>query len=155
MPKEMALTKGKPKRTKEEQRRYIMSRIKSNDTKIEVRFRKTLWHQGIRYRKNYKSLPGTPDIVITKYRVVIFCDGEFWHGKDWETKKQKLKSNREFWIAKIERNMNRDRNVDCQLQSMGWVVLHFWGKDIEKNLDGCVKVVEEALFQIKPGSIPS
>ena len=145
----------KPKRTKDEQRSYIMSRIKSNDTKIEVNFRKTLWRQGIRYRKNYKRLPGTPDIAITKYRVAIFCDGEFWHGKDWEIKKQKLKGNREFWIAKIERNMNRDRDIDCQLKSMGWVVLHFWGKDIEKSLDNCVKAVKEALFQVKSESTPS
>lgn len=88
-----------------EQRSRTMSHIKGKDTSIEVILRKALWHKGIRYRKNYKKLPGTPDIAITKYRIAIFCDSEFFHGYNWEVKKQKLGHNREYWIKKIERNM--------------------------------------------------
>ncbi|MDR0325500.1 MAG: very short patch repair endonuclease [Oscillospiraceae bacterium] len=140
---------AKSTRTKEEQRHYNMSRIRCTDTTIEAVFRKALWHEGIRYRKNYKQLPGKPDIAITKYRIAVFCDGEFWHGKDWEIKKPKIQSNRDYWIAKIERNMNRDVEVDRQLQSMGWTVLRFWGKDIKKDMAACVDEVKEALLQVK------
>ena len=134
-------------RTKEEQRRYNMSRIRSKETAIETKLRKALWHEGIRYRKHYKLLPGKPDIAITKYRIAIFCDGEFWHGKDWELKKTKIQSNREYWIAKIERNMSRDDEVNNQLKNMGWTVLRFWDKDIKKNLASCVDEVKETIFQ--------
>jgi DNA mismatch endonuclease (patch repair protein) len=68
------------------QRSRNMGCIKSQNTSIEKMLRKALWHEGIRYRKNFKTLPGKPDIVITKYKIVIFCDGEFWHGKDWNNK---------------------------------------------------------------------
>lgn len=139
----------KAARTKEEQRQYNMSRIRSRDTSIETVFRKALWHNGIRYRKNYKPLPGKPDIAITKHRIAIFCDGEFWHGKDWEVKKLKLKGNREFWIAKIERNMNRDKETDRLLYAMGWKVLHFWGNDIKKDIASCVEEVMETIIQAK------
>jgi len=136
-------------RTKEDQRRYNMSRIKSKDTTIETNFRKALWHEGIRYRKNYSQLPGKPDIAVTKYRIAIFCDGEFWHGKDWEIKRQKIKKNREYWILKIERNINRDNETNRQLQNMGWTVLRFWGKDIKKNMSVCVDEVKSAILQFK------
>jgi DNA mismatch endonuclease (patch repair protein) len=132
-------------KTKEEQRSYTMSRIKSKNTSIEVVLRKALWHEGIRYRKHYKKLPGAPDIALTKHRVAVFCDGEFWHGKDWETLKPKLKGNREYWIAKIERNMKRDRETDEALGALGWRALHFWGNDIEKNLTSCVEAVKAAI----------
>ena len=102
-----------------EQRSRAMSHIKGKDTSIEVLLRKALWHKGIRYRKNYKKLPGTPDIAITKYRIAIFCDSEFFHGYNWEIKKQKLGHNREYWIKKIERNMARDRENDFKLIAMG------------------------------------
>jgi len=91
-------------RTPEQIRSDTMRRIRSRDTGIEVRLRKALWHRGVRYRKNYKALPGTPDIAITKHRLAVFCDGEFWHGKDWGERKALLKGNRDYWVEKIERN---------------------------------------------------
>ena len=109
-----------------EQRRKNMQAIKSKDTSIELRLRKALWQSGIRYRKNYKKLPGKPDIVITKYHIAVFCDSDFWHGYDWETRNQRIKSNREYWVPKIERNMERDKAVTRQLQEAGWTVLRFW-----------------------------
>jgi len=131
-----------------EQRRKSMQHIRSKDTSIEVTLRKALWHKGYRYRKNYKKLPGSPDIVLTKQRVVIFCDSEFFHGKDWEVKKPKLLkgTNPEFWISKIEHNMRRDIENDRQLLCMGWTVIHFWGSDIIKDTETCVRVIEEAIF---------
>ena len=128
-------------------RSYNMSRIKSKDTSIEVTLRKALWHAGIRYRKNYPGLPGTPDIAITKHKIAIFCDGEFWHGKDWETKKDKFNTNREFWINKIERNIDRDNEVDRKIRGNGWTVVRFWGNEIEKNLPGCVEEIQDIIFQ--------
>ena len=132
-----------------EQRHRVMSHIRSSNTSIEVLLRKTLWHEGIRYRKNHKTLPGTPDIAITKYRVAIFCDGEFWHGKNWESKKKAFKTNRDFWVSKIERNIARDNKNDKKLENMGWIVLHFWGSEIKNNLEGCVAEVKETIYGIK------
>ena len=131
-----------------EQRRKAMSHIRGKDTSIELRLRKALWHNGYRYRKNYKALPGTPDIVLTKYKIVIFCDGEFFHGKDWETLRQHLENgnNSQFWIGKIARNINRDDEINKKLCALGWTVLRFWGEDIKKHLDDCVKVVEETVL---------
>lgn len=128
-----------------EQRRKNMQAIKSKDTKIEVSLRNALWHLGIRYGKNYKNLPGKPDIAITKYRIAVFCDSDFWHGYDWETRHQRIKSNREYWIPKIERNMQRDKEVTAQLQEAGWVVLRFWEWQIKKDLDECVNLVVRAI----------
>ena len=102
---------------------------------------KALWHHGVRYRLNYKSLPGSPDIAITTYKIAVFVDGEFWHGFDWDNRKEKLKSNRDYWIAKIEENINRDKRNNAALEHMGWVVLHFWEKDVLKHLDDCVETV--------------
>jgi DNA mismatch endonuclease (patch repair protein) len=138
---------AKSTRTKEEQRSYTMSRIGSKNTGIEVMFRKALWREGIRYRKNYKKLPGKPDIAITKHRLAVFCDGEFWHGKDWGAKRDKFQSNKEFWVAKIERNMKRDYETDKQLQGLGWTVMRFWGGDIERDIAACVEDVKAAIFQ--------
>ena len=134
-----------------ERRSWNMSRIRCKDTSIELILRKALWHRGIRYRKNYKLLPGTPDIAITKYRIAIFCDSEFWHGKDWEVlEKRILKGeNSEFWLCKIKRNIERDMEVDRELRGAEWTVLRFWGKDIKKNTDECIKVIEEAIFANK------
>lgn len=131
-----------------EQRRKSMQHNRSENTSIELKLRKELWHKGYRYRKNYKKLPGSPDIALTKQKVVIFCDSEFFHGKDWEVKKPKLQNgkNAEFWINKIERNMRRDLENDQRLLCMGWTVIHFWGHDILKDTDKCVKVIEEALL---------
>lgn len=130
------------------QRHKIMSKIRSKDTSIELTLRKALWHRGIRYRKNYKALPGTPDIAITKYRIAVFCDSEFFHGKDWDKLKLQLEngSNSVYWIKKISRNRERDQDVDKALRFREWVVLRFWGKDIMKHTDDCVKVIEEAIL---------
>ena len=132
-----------------EQRHKIMSHIRSSNTSIEVLLRKALWHEGIRYRKNLKTLPGTPDIAITKYRVAIFCDGEFWHGKNWDVKKKALNTNHDFWVSKIERNIARDNKNDKKLENTGWIVLHFWGNEIKNNLEDCVKEVKETIHGIK------
>lgn len=133
-----------------EQRRKNMQHIRSKDTKIEIILRRALWEKGIRYRKNYRDLPGKPDIVLTKYKIAIFCDGEFFHGKDWEVLKPRLEKgdNSAFWISKISRNRERDDEVNKQLLFRGWTVIRFWGNDIKKCTDECVKVVEEAIFDV-------
>ncbi len=125
-----------------------MSRIKGKDTSIEVVLRKALWRKGHRYCKNCKTLPGRPDIALTQYKIAIFCDSEFFHGKDWEILKPKLQKgkNPDYWIPKIERNMERDVEKDKELLYMGWTVIHFWGKEILHNTDECVKVIEEMIF---------
>lgn len=134
-----------------EQRHKNMQNIHSQDTKIEVRLRKALWKRGYRYRKNDKSLPGTPDIVFTKYKIAIFCDGEFFHGKDWEVLKPRLEksNNSEYWISKIARNRERDDDVNKKLLFMGWTVIRFWGNEINKNIDECVNVIEETILDLK------
>lgn len=123
------------------QRSKIMSKIKAKDSKPEVLLRKALWNLGYRYRKNVKALPGTPDIVYKRYKLVIFIDGEFWHGYNWEEKKLKIKRNRAFWIPKIERNMQRDRINNDLLEESGWCVLRFWAKDILSNTDECINKI--------------
>ena len=134
-----------------EQRRKNMQNIHSKDTKIELALRKALYQKGIRYRKNYDKLPGKPDIALTKYKIAVFCDGEFFHGKDWEVLKPQLErgNNSKFWISKISRNRERDDEVNKKLLFLGWTVIRFWGRDIMKNPGECVKVIEEAIFDIK------
>lgn len=136
-----------------EQRRKNMQHIRGKDTTIEVILRKALWARGYRYRKNYKRIPGSPDIVLTKYKIAIFCDGEFFHGKDWEVLKPRLEksNNSEFWIKKISRNLERDDEINKKLLSMGWTVIRFWGNEIKKNTDECIRVIEETIFDIKLG----
>lgn len=124
-----------------EQRRKNMRAIKSKDTTIELILRRALWREGIRYRKNYKLLLGKPDIAITKYRIAIFCDSDFWHGYEWEERNKHIKSNRDYWIPKIERNMERDRQVNAQLTNDGWIVLRFWEWEIKKQLDKCINEI--------------
>ena len=128
-----------------------MKKIRSKDTSIEILLRKKLWHKGYRYRKNYKLLPGSPDIVLTKYKIAIFCDSEFFHGKDWDILKLRLEkgSNPDFWIKKIERNRTRDWENDKKLLFLDYTVLHFWGKDILKHTDECIQAIEEAIFERK------
>lgn len=130
-----------------EQRRKNMQHIRSKDTEIELILRKALWREGIRYRKNYDKLPGKPDIAITKFKIAIFCDGEFFHGKDWNQLQEKLKNsnNSEYWIKKIQRNINRDYEVDQAIRAKGWLVLRFWGKDIKQDVSMCVKTIKEAI----------
>ena len=128
-----------------------MKSIHSRDTSIELCLRKALWKKGYRYRKNYKKLPGTPDIVLTRYKISIFCDSEFFHGKDWEFLKLRLErgNNPEYWINKIQRNIQRDLEKDHDLQYLGWTVIHFWGKDILSHTDDCIQVIEEAIWETK------
>lgn len=131
-----------------EQRHKNMQNIRAKDTEIEVILRRTLWKKGYRYRKNYCKLPGKPDIVLTKYKIAIFCDGEFFHGKDWNMLKAKLEksNNSKFWIDKISRKIERDEEINKKLIYGGWTVIRFWGKEIKNHTDECVKVVEEAIF---------
>ena len=131
-----------------------MKKIRSNDTSIELKLRKALWHKGYRYRKNCKSLPGSPDIALTKYKIAIFCDSEFFHGKDWEALKLRLEkgNNPEYWIKKIERNRTRDWENDKKLLLLGYTVIHFWGKDIKQHTEECLQVIEEAIWDSKIAS---
>jgi DNA mismatch endonuclease vsr len=128
-----------------EQRRRNMQAIHSKDTTIELLLRKALWERGVRYRKNYKKLIGKPDIAITKYKIAVFCDSDYWHGYDWENRNQRIKSNRDYWVPKIERNMARDREVTEALQRDGWLVLRFWEWQIRKHLSECVESVLQAI----------
>ncbi|MCM1427424.1 MAG: very short patch repair endonuclease [Eubacterium sp.] len=127
-----------------------MQNIRGKDTTIELILRKALWNKGYRYRKNYKKLPGSPDIALMKYKIAIFCDGEFFHGKDWEVLRPCLEksNNSEFWINKISRNRERDDEINKRLLFEGWTVIRFWGNDIKKHIDECVMVVEETIFDI-------
>ncbi len=130
-----------------EQRRKNMQAVKNKDSQIEKMLRKELWSRGLRYQKNCTKIFGKPDIVFKGKKVAIFCDSEFWHGYDWENKKHEIKSKRDFWIPKIERNMQRDIEVTRRLNCEGWIVIRFWGKDIKKNLIKCADVVERMLKQ--------
>ena len=131
-----------------EKTRKNMQKIRSKDTSIEVALRKCLWHGGYRYRKNYKKLPGAPDIAITKHKIAVFCDSEFFHGKDWDLLKSRLEQgkNPQYWIRHIEENMERDRRVEKKLEALDWTVIRFWGNDIKKDLEGCLRVIEEVVF---------
>ena len=127
------------------QRSYNMSRIRSKGTKPEKLLNKALWQAGIRYKTPKKPLPGKPDISLKKYKLVIFVDGAFWHGYDWENRKHSIKSNREFWIAKIERNMQRDQEVNSFYQSKGWTVLRFWDFEVKRELGIVLNSILEIL----------
>lgn len=130
-----------------EQRHKAMSRIRGRDTSIEVLLRKALWKQGLRYRISYKKAPGHPDIAMPKYKLAIFCDGEFFHGYQWESLQEKIRTgdNADYWLPKIQRNMERDAQVNRQLEEMGWTVLRFWGKEIQKDTSGCIEKILEAI----------
>lgn len=127
-----------------QQRSKNMRAIKSAATKVEIILGKALWNLGYHYRKNNKTVFGKPDFTFKKLKIAIFIDSEFFHGKDWETRK-KPQTNAEFWIKKIERNMQRDIEVTTYLESQNWKVLRFWSKEIEKNLDECVALIEHEI----------
>ena len=122
-----------------------MKKVRNKDSKIELLLRSALWGKGYRYRKNVRSVFGNPDIAFIGKKIAIFCDSEFWHGFDWENKKREIKSNSDFWIPKIERNIQRDIEVTRSLQSDGWTVLRFWGNDIRTDLNSCLKKIEDAI----------
>ncbi|EDS73166.1 DNA mismatch endonuclease Vsr [Anaerofustis stercorihominis DSM 17244] len=132
------------KKTKE-QIHYNMSRVKNKDSKIELILRKELWSRGLRYQKNVKDIFGKPDIVFKGKKIAVFCDSEFWHGFDWENRKRDFKSNQDFWIPKIERNIERDIEVTKHLEEHGWIVLRFWGKEIKNNLNKCADIIERTV----------
>jgi len=123
------------------ERSNLMKKIRSKNTRPEVVFRKALWANGIRYRLNVKTLSGTPDIVIRKNKIAIFIDGEFWHGYNWIEKRNRIKNNKDYWIPKIERNMERDKEVNESLTKNGYRVLRFWMSQVYDDLDGCIEVV--------------
>lgn len=123
-----------------------MSRIKSSGSKIEMKMGKALWEKGFRYRKQYRKLPGRPDFVLVKHKLAIFCDSAFWHGyRKMSTKLHNFKSNRDFWIPKIKKNIKRDKLVNGELKKRGWKVVRFWDFEIENNLGKCVKKVREKI----------
>ena len=128
-----------------EQRRKNMQAIKNKDSQIELLLRKELWKRGLRYQKNRTDIFGKPDIVFKGKKIAIFCDSEFWHGYNWEERKKDFKSHQEFWIPKIERNMERDIEVTNKLESEGWTVLRFWGNEIKKETEKCANIIEKAV----------
>lgn len=128
-----------------------MSKLSKKTSKVEKKLAKALWHKGYRYRLNYKELPGTPDIALTKYNIAIFVDGEFWHGKDFEERKKRIKNNKEYWIEKIQENIDRDKRNDRLLIEKGWIPLHFWSKDILHNLDGVISEIEDYIDSFESG----
>ena len=131
------------------QRRKNMQRVRSKDSQIELKLRRALWHAGFRYRKNVREVFGCPDVVFLRLKIAVFCDSEFWHGFDWENRKHDFKSRRDFWIPKIERNIARDREVNARLQSEGWTVLRFFGRQIQRDVDECVRAVAETVARRK------
>jgi len=132
-----------------EQRSKNMRAIRSKNTKMELLLAKALWAQGIRYRKNDKSVFGVPDLTIKKFKIAIFVDSEYFHGKDWETERYRIKTNREFWWNKIEANKRRDQAVNTILVNNGWKVLRFWSRDIRKNLNLCIDQINAVIAKQK------
>lgn len=128
-----------------QQRRKNMQAVKSKGTKIEVKLGKALWNMGLRYRKNDKSIFGKPDFTFKKYKIAIFCDGDFWHGKDWEIRKFDHKTNIDFWISKIDKNIQRDQLVNETLNAQHWTILRFWESDINKDLESCIELILEIM----------
>ncbi len=122
-----------------------MQAIKSQGTKDEILLARALWSKGYRYRKNDKTVYGKPDLTFKKYKVAIFVDSEYFHGKDWESEKYRIKSNRNFWWPKIEGNIKRDQIVNEKLVSDGWRVLRFWSGEIRKKLENCILKIEREL----------
>lgn len=127
-----------------EQISYNMKCVKAKDSDIELLLRKELWSRGLRYQKNVKTIIGKPDIVFKGKKIAVFCDSEFWHGYDWDNRKNDIKSRRDFWIPKIERNMQRDIEVTNALTESGWIVLRFWGKEIKKHIEECADTIQQA-----------
>lgn len=129
----------------EEQRHKNMQAIRNKDSGIELMLRKELWNRGVRYRKNVKDVFGHPDLAFKGKKVAVFCDSEFWHGYDWEKNRDAIKTRRDFWIPKIERNMQRDLEVNETLGKAGWTVIRFWGKEIKKDVGRCADIVIKTL----------
>ena len=137
-----------------EVRSRTMSKIKGKNTKSELILRKELWRRGYRYRINVKTITGSPDIAIKKYKLAIFVDGEFWHGYNWETKKDKIKNNRDYWIPKIEKNIKRDKEINQALKNDGWTVIRFWEQEVLNSLNECLKKIIPHCQSDKQMAIP-
>jgi DNA mismatch endonuclease (patch repair protein) len=131
------------KKKSPEQISFNMKQVKNKDSQIELALRRELWHRNMRYRKNVNTIFGKPDIVFTGKKIAVFVDSEFWHGYQWEIRKDDIKSNQSFWIPKIERNIQRDVEVTEHLKNNGWLVLRFWGKDIKHDLTACADKIEQ------------
>lgn len=129
-----------------EQRRKNMQSIRSKATKDEVLLAKSLWQRGHRYRKNDKNVFGKPDLTIRRNKIAIFVDSEYFHGKDWDREKYRIQTNRAFWWSKIEGNIQRDKQVNKELNKEGWKVLRFWSKEIRNNLAYCINKIEKELL---------
>ncbi|MBK0383282.1 very short patch repair endonuclease [Pedobacter sp. SD-b] len=136
-------------------RSKIMGKIKAKNTKPEVLLRKALWKLNVRYRIHQKNIFGTPDLVIKKYRLAIFVDGSFWHGYDWGKRKEQWKKNKAFWVPKIERNIQRDLEVNKKLEDAGFTVMRFWDFEIEKNLNHCINQIMLYIEAAKEHNIPA
>ena len=136
-----------------EQRRKNMQAVRPSGSKIETALAKALFAQGLRYRKNDRTVFGNPDLTFKKYKLAVFVDSEFWHGKDWEKRKFDHKSNQEFWLTKIERNIQRDNEVNEKLIAEGWKVIRFWGKEITKNLDTCINKIQKTINETERKNI--
>lgn len=131
------------------QRSILMSKIKSSNTKSELLLRKALWNKGLRFRVNNKSLPGRPDLSIKKYKLVIFVDGEFWHGYNWKSKKLKIQSNKDYWINKIEGNIERDKKINQYYSENEWKIFRFWEHQLLTSIEDCTI---EILHFLKKGT---
>jgi DNA mismatch endonuclease Vsr len=136
-----------------DQRRKNMQAIRGKRTRIEEKLSKALFALGLRYNRNDKTIFGKPDIVFKRLKIAIFCDSEYFHGKDWEKEKHRIKTNTEFWHKKIEENMLRDQQVTAELLKNNWKVLRFWGKEIEKNIDFCIGKIIKAIEERKHGQL--
>lgn len=122
-------------------RSYNMSRIKGKDTTIEVALSKALWHRGLRLRKHQRGIYGHLDLSSKKLKIAIFTDGDFWHGFDWEKRKDNIKSNTEYWVPKIEKNMDKDSEVNHHLLSEGWLVIRVWEHEVKKDISGTADMI--------------
>lgn len=135
---------NRPEATNEAVRRTMKGNTKK-DTTIELTLRRALYKRGVRYRKNVKTILGTPDIAIKKYRLLVFCDGDFWHGNSYHS----VKSHKQFWDEKIKRNRERDLEYTIRLRDEGWTVLRFWESDIKNNIDDCIQQIIDAITNAK------
>lgn len=127
----------------------IMSAVKSKNTRPELALRRALWSRGLRYRVNMKSLPGKPDVAFTRAKIVVFCDGDFWHGHNWVIRglpslEVELERYTQFWRDKILGNIRRDKENTACLEADGWTVIRIWESDIKTDVSKCADIVEKA-----------
>lgn len=135
----------------------IKARVRGSDTKPEMRLRRALWARGLRYRVHDRQLPGSPDILFPRERLAIFCDGDFWHGRDWPALRRKLqgRANPGYWIPKIKSNIDRDKRQVEQLKRLGWTVVRVWESSISKDVDLVVDEISEVLRENRSREGPS